>query len=252
MRRIGLAMFLFVLVGRVAAAADDVKPPVIKHVPPTKLVKGEPLTLSAEINDDHEVWAPTLHHRTPGAKKFTEVSLEPKKGSTFAATITPTGDLEYWLEAYDEFGNGPARKGTREKPIKVLAEKGPVQGKVEAAGERSAALPQPPPPLPPPAAAPAPAPAAPPSALVVPAAGEVAQAPVSVPSAALAAEPVPSASTVDGATASPRKWWIIGGAGAALLAGGVTAALILLVPSEPETTYRGVTSATLARPASSP
>ena len=81
MRRMGFALLLLALWGR-AASAEDTKAPTIKHVPPTKLVKGEPLVISADFDDEHEVWAPTLYHRVAGTKPYASVSMEPKKGST--------------------------------------------------------------------------------------------------------------------------------------------------------------------------
>ena len=253
MRRIGVALLLFALWGR-AASAEDTKPPTIKHVPPVKLVKGEPLVISADFDDEHEVWAPTLYHRVAGTKAYATVSMEPKKGSTFAATITPAGDLEYWLEAYDEFGNGPARRGSSDKPVKVAAEKSSVRpaamlARAEVANDKPPALPQPPPPLPPPpvVAAPALAPVA--TAPVVVAPQHLALPLPELPAAALAPEPVPAAP----ARGDERVWWIVGGsAAAALVAGGVTALVLLLPTQTPTTTYRGVTSATLTRPAAAP
>jgi hypothetical protein len=271
MRRLGWVVVCAGLAGGVARAEESV-PPVVKHVPVKTAVKGEPLVFLVDIEDAHDVWAPTLYHRSAGTKNYTSVSLQPKKGITYTATIQVAGDFEYWIEAYDEFGNGPSRKGSAEKPLKVKATV-PAALVVEAKTE----------PLPPPPKSPeersaplmaekAPAVESAPGSPMAKSVGEkpieapssvvvVAPAPIAGPAPVVVSAPaavVPAPALQPAALApddgAPRKsnavWWLTGGA--AVVAAGAAALVWYLLPAD-ETTYRGgVTSASFDRPGAAP
>ena len=123
--------------------------------------------------------------------------MKPVKGmkSQFGANIPVKGDVaEYYIEAYDELGNGPGRSGDPDRPWHVdTSGMGDLVAK-PAPPPAPAAKPW----TPPPAPAPAPAP--------------VVQAP----------PPPPRPVVVE---RSGRTWtWIVGGVGLGTLAGGLVAA----------------------------
>ncbi len=123
-RTMNASRFAFILAAALAstaAGAADVDPPVIFHKPPAAAIVGQPLEIVAEIKDPSGVFGPTLYYRKPGTAKFASAAMN-EAGGKFSATIPATavtGDLDYFIEAFDNEGNGPARKGTPEKPLKV-------------------------------------------------------------------------------------------------------------------------------------
>lgn len=110
-----------VLAATVAEAAPkkvqkalDVVPPAILAQPPLVPEIGAPLIIDCQIVDESAIFEPTLYWRVKGDPSFATARLEPAEGRTFrASVITPQGaaEIEYFLEAYDAEGNGPARFG---------------------------------------------------------------------------------------------------------------------------------------------
>jgi hypothetical protein len=122
------ALALLVLAGPSAALAADTLAPVITHQAVREATRGQTLTVSATITDDSEIFEPTLYYRAAGTKKFQSASMS-KSGSTFSAAIpeaTMKGDVEYFIEAYDAMGNGPARFASDAAPQRVKAVEGLV------------------------------------------------------------------------------------------------------------------------------
>jgi hypothetical protein len=153
-----------------AARAADSSPPQLNHTPVTKAAPG-PLKISARITDESKIF-PQIFMRAGNASAYEPpVDLKKVKGGkdTFEVTITARPGLEYYLECYDEYGNGPARSGSPDQPFKVeLAEEasaGAAAGPARAAPwlkgsaaeqpapERKVAAPAPPPDKPAPSAA---------------------------------------------------------------------------------------------------
>ena len=104
------------------AQARDRKAPVIKHRAVRKATQGQALELHARISDRSGLFEPTLYYRLGHAGTFKRLPLI-KKGKTYQATI-PAAEisgksLEYFIESYDQQGNGPARFGGPDKPIKI-------------------------------------------------------------------------------------------------------------------------------------
>ncbi len=100
------------------AGAPDKKPPAITHVRVESAPHGAPIAIRAKIEDASAVFAPTLMFRIRGTTEFDAIELK-KKGAEYEAAIPAeqvTADLEYFIEAFDEQGNGPARVGSPEKP----------------------------------------------------------------------------------------------------------------------------------------
>lgn len=97
-------------------------PPIITHVRIENVPLGKPVVVRARIEDESEVFAPSVYVRPVGAENYDNIPME-KVEDGYQATIPAeqvTRALEYFIEAFDEQGNGPAREGTPEDPISVL------------------------------------------------------------------------------------------------------------------------------------
>lgn len=137
------AMTLLVL------AAADAEPPTIQHFPVRRVDPGVALTVKARISDPSGVFDPGVSWRNAGGDTFKRVPMQAKGGSEFE-TVIPANAItaaavEYFIEAFDENGNGPARFGNPQKPIRVA-----VATMAQMAGEPEPA------PVPPPVAGTAP------------------------------------------------------------------------------------------------
>lgn len=142
------ALVAFALAAAPLVARADDQPPIIKHNPVAKATRGDTLTISAVIDDESAIFAPTLYYRYAGAKGYTNVTMS-RKGDSYAATITATADVDYWVEAWDELGNGPSRDGSPDRPFKVtVAERVAVARPTPPAPPRQVEPPPPPPPAP--------------------------------------------------------------------------------------------------------
>ena len=114
---------LSLLVGAMALASTaraDMEPPVIDHAPVTTGIYGESVTIAAKVTDENEVFPPTLSWRESGDRRW-KVATMALAGGRYVAQLKVSGDLEYWLEAYDAFGNGPALNGSPNKPHRLAA-----------------------------------------------------------------------------------------------------------------------------------
>lgn len=216
---IPFCVLVALLVGAYATdARADEEPPRLTHVKVEKVVRGTPLTVSATITDESEIFAPTLYFRSPGEEAFDSVILQ-RNGDVFSAQIPVTGDVQYWLEAYDEYGNGPSRSGAPGSPHLVVV----VDSEAAASAPVSDATP---------AAATKPAP---PTASVDPATLDL-DALVAPPEDAflLPAEPKPAY----------KQWWFITGAGVL----GAAAAGVLVYALRPDDVHRNTFGASVTRP----
>ena len=109
------------------ALAADTDAPAIEHVEAASTPRGEPFVVRASIRDPSGVFDPSLLYRFQGQESFQRVQLVavPGEADVFVATIpsalltASTPALEYFIEAYDNEGNGPATKGSAENPIVV-------------------------------------------------------------------------------------------------------------------------------------
>lgn len=116
-----LALALIFVAGSAWAQTKDLRAPTITHVRVTEAPQGEPLVVRARIDDESDVFAPAVYFRAEGEGEF--VSLPMKKVSNGYEAIIPgqqvSGSLEYFIEAFDVEGNGPAHEGSPEAPIRV-------------------------------------------------------------------------------------------------------------------------------------
>jgi hypothetical protein len=108
--------------GKKAASGGDTTPPKITHTAVDEAPAGKVLTVSATITDESEIFEPTLYYRAAGTKRFLSASMSKGAGSVYTATIPEvamTGVVEYFIEAYDVNGNGPARFASDKVPHKI-------------------------------------------------------------------------------------------------------------------------------------
>jgi hypothetical protein len=229
MRRLSLAAALLVATFAFAARADDTQPPLIRHVPVAKAMKGDSVSISAQMEDQSEIFAPTLYFRYPGARGYSSIAMA-RKGDSFVASVQATADIEYWIEAYDEFGNGPTREGSPERPHKVA-----VADKVSAPRPAPVARVEAPPPPPTTRAEPPPPPA-----------DFDAQRSVETLPPPVVEQPVmpPDVFVQEEAKPIYKEWWFIGG-GAVV---GVAVVVVAVVALQPDPVYRNVFSASFKRP----
>ncbi len=127
------------LLAACSAWAQDLAP-VIDHQPTARAARGQPLEIQARITSvsGKAIYEPTVLVRVAGISGFSRVSMHRVAGSSdvYAAEVPAaltTGDFDYYIEAFDEDGNGPGRAGTPEYPLHV------------AVGGSGAATPPPPP-----------------------------------------------------------------------------------------------------------
>jgi hypothetical protein len=104
-----------------APEIDD-KPPVITHVRVQRAPLGDPIIIRARISDEGEIFAPAVYARPEGKGEFESFGMK-HIGDGWEATIPPSmtkQNVEYFIEAFDDQGNGPAREGSPDTPIKIV------------------------------------------------------------------------------------------------------------------------------------
>jgi hypothetical protein len=122
-----------VLVFCAAARADDSAPPVISHAPVTRGDRGKQTPVFAKITDESKIFPQVFFRFGPASPYEKPIDMKQVKGqkNQWGANLpAPPGNvLEYYIEAYDEFGNGPARAGDPDRPFRI--ELGPAQNAQE-------------------------------------------------------------------------------------------------------------------------
>lgn len=121
------------------ALAEDLQPPRIVHTPVKRAWLGDTVTVSARMLDESEIFAPTLYFRHRGALSYASREMS-ARGDHYVATVEASADIEYWLEVYDEFGNGPSREGAPDKPLVIVVAERPA-GVAALVAEPAPALP---------------------------------------------------------------------------------------------------------------
>ena len=178
------------------ARAEDNNPPVIVFTPPTSAPKGA-FNLSAKITDESKFF-PQVFYRYAGGQYEKAIDMKKGKGKDVFEAAIPykTEKLEYYLECYDELGNGPARAGDPDAPFKITLGDGGGASKPSVLA---------PPPVP-----------------ANRSSGTTAPSSATSSGSASASRAAPSG----GGGGGGRIWtWVVGGTGLGLLAGGLVAGL---------------------------
>lgn len=103
----------------VAAPAGPQRPLAVAHQPPAPVPAGDAVVVRARVTAAGKVMA-QLFVRSSSAGFGRPIDLRRRDGSAeeFEATlIVPAGGLDYYIQAYDELGEGPARAGSPEAPL---------------------------------------------------------------------------------------------------------------------------------------
>jgi hypothetical protein len=203
--RIVVASALVALLSTSAFA--DEAPPVITHTPVTT-ASGSWVQVMAKITSKRKFFPQVFYRYDAGGQWQAPIDMKPVRGEAhmFGANVPTRGALvEYYIEAYDEVGNGPARAGTPDAPIRVSVGAQQPAATAEAAPSGS---------QPAWGSAPAANPSANPNPNV--------NAPATRPAA-----PAAATTRVQQQSAGPtRVWtWAVGGTGLGLLVGGLMAGL---------------------------
>jgi hypothetical protein len=105
-------------------------PPAITHAAVAHAPKGKPVEINARLVGDTGVQNAAVMFRHAGEKDYKALPMGNIGGDDYTATIPAgmvTSDLEYYLEAFDRYGNGPARSASPSVPYSLkLAEMTPV------------------------------------------------------------------------------------------------------------------------------
>ena len=100
-----------------SARADDTKPPQISEV--RAGAKGGQVQVEARITDETGVLSAICHHRSPGGRVEDSPMVKNDFDDVFRANFPGGPDTEYWIEASDLLGNGPATYGSSAKAVAV-------------------------------------------------------------------------------------------------------------------------------------
>lgn len=113
-----------------SAVAADTLMPTIVHEACLEYAQGKPFVVRARFEDESQLYDPQLVYRLRPGSRWQQVLFSKEPDSEdFAATIyprEPAGPIEYYIQVFDEHGNGPARIGGTDAPIEVLPAPVPV------------------------------------------------------------------------------------------------------------------------------
>jgi hypothetical protein len=99
-------------------AQEDRRPPKIVHQIIRKAEKDSSLEISARIYDQSGIFEPKVYYRRFGQDNYRTAPMT-KRAGLYRATIPAsvvTQKIAYFIEAFDENGNGPARHGSPHTP----------------------------------------------------------------------------------------------------------------------------------------
>jgi hypothetical protein len=94
-------------------------PPSIMHTALTQSLKGKPIEVNARVSGESGVQGATVMFRHVGEKDYRSLPMGNLGADEYTATIPAamaTADIEYYVEAFDKYGNGPARSGAPNLP----------------------------------------------------------------------------------------------------------------------------------------
>jgi hypothetical protein len=105
------------IAGASSARADDTTPPTIDRVSATQ--HDSRVVVDARIVDETGVLSATVHYREKGGAFRATPMTKNDLDDVFKASFQGGPDTEYWIEAIDLLGNGPATLGAPSKPLAV-------------------------------------------------------------------------------------------------------------------------------------
>ena len=108
-----------------SAQAQDNEPPKLTHESIGEAPLYEPIRFDVVIEDVSGVFAPSIYYRYAGQVDYRVIELAKEKAK-YTAQISGsevTGDIEYFIEAFDEQGNGPSRLGSPNQPFRIAVGK---------------------------------------------------------------------------------------------------------------------------------
>lgn len=117
---------MLLLVAGLLLAAADTSPPTIEHKPVLKAERDHELVIEAKIKDPSGVFGVKLFWRPLGNEEFAATDLTLGGKDVYSSAIPAmkmSASVEYYIEAFDKKGNGPAQVGSREAPIQVQVAK---------------------------------------------------------------------------------------------------------------------------------
>ena len=118
-----------------ASAEGDDEAPNLSHTAVTHAPRAKPLHFEARAVDPSGVFQVILYLRRHGGSDYIPFKMNADKTvmgnySVDLPTALVSTDLEYYVETYDNVGNGPARTGTPERPLQIKLDE-PIVPKVE-------------------------------------------------------------------------------------------------------------------------
>ena len=106
-----------------ALSAIDNQPPLIDHQPVKQIESGTVLVVKTEVRDNNGVNEVNLYFRRIGEDVYRSEKMIKGSGDDYqfalAVDIVQGPGVEYYIEAYDVLGNGPATVGTADDPMIV-------------------------------------------------------------------------------------------------------------------------------------
>src|ERR1700682_2342382 len=114
-----------------AARADDTMAPQISDV--KAAVRGSQVQVEARVTDETGVLSANCHHRGPGGKVEVSPMMKSDLDDTFSVSFPGGPETEYWIEASDLLGNGPAPWGSSSKAYAVGGKAAPGKAVARAA-----------------------------------------------------------------------------------------------------------------------
>ncbi len=104
------------------AVEMDNQPPLIEHQPLASAPPKQSITIKAKIVDNSKIAFPRIYYRQVGETKYQFVTMQFKNNLFLAdipAFMVSQKGVEYYIEAFDEHGNGPAHFGEPEAPLRI-------------------------------------------------------------------------------------------------------------------------------------
>lgn len=129
---VGLALSISSLLSpRALLAAQDVLPPQIVHEPCEEYKQGDNFTVIARFYDDSPLFDPKVLYRSAKDSNWKSAPFKKDpRSDNFTALISGRnirGSVEYFIEVFDENGNGPARYGAPDAPVLLRPSPSPEQ-----------------------------------------------------------------------------------------------------------------------------